>query len=220
MNYKPKCSVCKTVKNVRQLGLKFVCDKPECLETLTARALKKGRASLKKAANEEKKARAKKKFELLTMSSLCSKVQANVNAYLRAVDSMHGYGCVSCPSSSVHHAGHFYHAGSKWQCSRFRFSHIIIHGQCISCNHFSGGGNVEGYTEGIKSRYGEDYLLRMRELKNIAERGELKPLSREEVLEINKWHLDQTKLIKQAASEGRVIPDARMLDQWGVFNGY
>lgn len=119
---------------------------------------------------------------LKPLSRLCAEAQRDVNAYIRARDAHKG--CISCPSDLVDDAGHFFHAGSKYRTSRLRFDHRVIHGQCAKCNRYAGGGNMHGFIDGIRQRYGAQYLADLYELKAQADRGELVRLTKEEVRQI------------------------------------
>jgi hypothetical protein len=119
---------------------------------------------------EQAKAKREAREQLKSLSEVCSDTQVPVNAYVRMRDKHKG--CISCSSRRVDDAGHFFPIGSKWRISFLRFNTKLIHGQCRKCNSYTGGGNLHGYIEGIKVRYGEEYLAEMYEIKRLAEQGE------------------------------------------------
>lgn len=214
------CTLCRRKRYCRKMGLRWVCDSKECFERLVSIGHKKGVHAYKRECEKrEKEARAKhreRKLKVRPLSKICSQTQTTVNRFIRLVDIYNGHKCISCGIGDVEHAGHLYHAGSKWRCSRFRFSHIIIHGQCVECNHFAGGGNEHEYRKGIIARYGVSYLNKIERLKLRAEKKELEPITKEEVLAIKAWHAKQANVIEKVLSGGSE-PDSipgRIIDQW------
>lgn len=129
------------------------------------------------AAAEKREAREK----LMSMNQLYALAQKAVNAYVRMRDAHKG--CISCESGRVDDAGHLFPIGSKWRCHPLRLDIRLIHGQCRKCNSYTGGGNVHGYLAGLTDRYGRGYVDECYAIKNAAERGEIAPLTREEVKE-------------------------------------
>lgn len=149
--------------------------------------------------------------ELKTLAKLCVEAQRPVNLFVRARD--YGLGCISCETGRVEQAGHFFPIGSKWRCHRLRFDTRLIHGQCVQCNH-SEGGNVHGYIEGIKRRFGPEKLEEMYAIKAAAERGELVPLTREEVREIKQSHWRMGRELAKAngrAHDREAAPDMALI---------
>ena len=170
------------------------CRNPQCcewftpyqsLQTWCSPACGVEVAKIKMAKQQRQKDRETRR-RMEPLATVCSKAQGAVNAYIRARDQHKG--CISCSSPEVTDAGHFFHAGSKYRTSRLRFDHRVIHGQCSQCNRFSGGGNMQGFIEGIRHRYGEQYLADLYELKARADRGELEPLTKDEAREIAAEH--------------------------------
>jgi len=69
-----------------------------------------------------------------------------------------GLPCISCGRSDqggrMRNAGHFKSRGSS---SGLRYDLRNLHGQCVHCNLYQSG-NVEGYRQGLLTRYGSDIL--------------------------------------------------------------
>ena len=99
--------------------------------------------------------------------------QKDFNLLIRTRDK--GLACPSCGKhehdlstssfGSVWDAGHFKSVGAH---PELRFNTHNVHGQCRDCNGFKGG-NIDGYREGLKTRYGQwilDYLDGSNEAKN------------------------------------------------------
>lgn len=146
-------------------------------------AIEVARQDGEKAQRKELKRR---KQEVKPLTKLCSDAQEDVNRYIRERDK--DQLCISCGKRPITDAGHFFHAGSKYRTSRLRFDERVIHGQCGHCNRYAGGGNIEAYRQGIIERYGQQYLDALYELKDQADRGELEPLTKEEVRQIAADH--------------------------------
>jgi hypothetical protein len=88
------------------------------------------------------------------MKKLKAKLKVVFNKYIRLRDQHKG--CISC-GGPVQQAGHYY---STSQCPQpsMVFNEQNVHGQCIRCNIFLEG-NRQGYTQGLRRRYGEDVLM-------------------------------------------------------------
>lgn len=86
--------------------------------------------------------------------------------------------CISCGKPIIHywideegklkfnkgcHAGHFYSRGSTW--AALYFDEFNVNGQGAHCNTFLGG-NIQGYREGLKVKYGEAILKYLHVKKN------------------------------------------------------
>ena len=63
-------------------------------------------------------------------------------------------GCVSCPSTKVEHASHFYSGGHY---PPLEFNENNVHGSCVRCNTFLSG-NLNEYRKRITQRITEDDL--------------------------------------------------------------
>lgn len=118
---------------------------------------------------------------LKPLSQIIQEAQAAVNGFVRARDK--DLGCISC-GKPVTEAGHYFHAGTKYQLSRLRLDPRNIHGQCTHCNRFKGGGNQHEYRKGLIIRYGERALTEIESLKRQADLGQEAPLTREEIMQI------------------------------------
>ena len=139
-----------------------------------------------KKAKEVRTYQRKGREKLKTLSQLCAETQKIVNRYIRLRDE--GLLCISCYERPVTDAGHLFHAGSKYRTSRLRFDHRVLNGQCAHCNRYKGGGNMQGYESGYLERYGQAAWDEVQELKLQADRGELEPLTDDEVREIARTH--------------------------------
>lgn len=187
-----KCRACnRPFTPVRPLQ---ACCSPSCAiaYSRTCGEKRQSRAMQRVAAAEKREARER----LKTLSVLCTETQVPVNAYVRARDKHKG--CISCDSPRIDDAGHFFPIGSKWRISFLRFNTKLIHGQCRQCNSYKGGGNLHGYIEGIKARYGEEYLAEMYEIKRLAEQGEER-VTREALHEIAAEHRAKLREMRKAA---------------------
>jgi hypothetical protein len=109
-----------------------------------------------------------------------------VNLYVRVRD--FGKGCIACQAGKVQDAGHLFPIGSKYRANRLRFYTPAIHGCCVKCNRYVGGGNVIAFREGIVQRYGQAYLDELDEYKRRADRGDLAPLTKDEARQISADH--------------------------------
>lgn len=181
MKPRPKrCRVCRE-KFVPFNSMQAVCFTIECA------------AAHGKAQREKKEAKAAKEWDAetrrrkeaaKTIKTLCSELQKIVNEYARWRDFLAGYKCISCEEREIVDAGHFYHAGSKYQISRLRFNLLNLNGQCEHCNRYTGGGNALAYLEGFIQRHGQEKLEELKAAKLAADRGEEKPLTKDEVREM------------------------------------
>lgn len=171
-----KCRVCKqpfSPANSLQIACKAKC----ALEYAREQARKKEA----KEEREWKAETARRKEEAKTLKTLCVELQRIVNEYIRWRDVLAGYKCISCGERDITDAGHFYHAGSKYQISRLRFNLLNLNGQCEHCNRYAGGGNALAYLEGFILRHGQEKLDELKAAKLAADRGEEKPLTKDEV---------------------------------------
>lgn len=165
--------------------LQRACPTPEC-------AIAVAKADADKAFRRETKRR---KAAIKPLTTLCSEAQKDVNAYIRARD--RGKPCISCGEREITDAGHFFHAGTKYRTSRLRFDERVIHGQCGHCNRYAGGGNIEAYTEGLRQRYGQEYLDVLYDLKRMADSGQLPPLTKDEVRQIAADHRARARELRR-----------------------
>lgn len=146
----------------------------DCGFKLANKNIKKAKQMAYKNKTRELK---KKKEADKSLKRLCVELQVLVNKYIGLRDK--GKPCISC-GALAGESGHFYSIGSKYQCSRFRFNLINIHRQCGYCNQHLSGNPLE-YRKGLIERYGESYLDDIEEFKRMADSGEEKRLTKEEV---------------------------------------
>jgi len=91
-----------------------------------------------------------------TLSALKGKLQKVFNAYIRKRDTINGtfFICISCnkpkPLDQMN-AGHYFAAGHN---EAIRYDEANVNGQCIQCNKFLHGNQIE-YTKGMLKRYGQ-----------------------------------------------------------------
>lgn len=164
-------------------------------------AIEYGKRQAAKKAKREQRERGKVKREALdrlkTLSQLCAETQKSVNLYIRVRD--FAKGCISCPTGKVTDAGHRFHAGTKYRTSRLRFDPRCLNGQCEDCNRYNGGRPAE-YDAGYAARYGADALAELHELKRQADRGELPPLTKDEVRQIAVDHRRMARELGRASN--------------------
>jgi len=87
--------------------------------------------------------------------------------YIRTRDTVAGWGeCISCGKRVRYpngrgdwHAGHYY-ARTNYYPSMY-FNEENVNGQCRHCNTYLEG-NKQGYAEGLKKKYGDDVLDRLK----------------------------------------------------------
>jgi hypothetical protein len=96
----------------------------------------------------QKLGKAKKK-KAIPLSKLKAKAIKVFNSYIRERDK--ALGCISCPTGSVDHAGHYMNAG---QHSALKFDENNVHGQCVGCNCYKHG-NLIRYRQGLVNKIGE-----------------------------------------------------------------
>lgn len=123
-----KCKVCKR-KFTPKSGLQVV-DSPEC-------AIKWAR--IKSEAAQRKKDK-KRKRELKTKSQWLKEAQREFNRYIRLRDFKHP--CISCGrhNNCKFDAGHYLSVGAR---PDLRFNEDNVHKQCVQCNSFKSGNQVE-----------------------------------------------------------------------------
>lgn len=189
---KPKpCKSCRTMF-VPFSTLAKVCS-PVCALALVRKDTERlDRARL----NAAKKAHRADKERIKTLETLCSEVQRDINKLVMEI--YRDEDCISCGSPNTTEAGHYFHAGSKYRCSRFRFDIRGIRPQCCQCNRHSGGGNQHGYRLGYIARYGIEAFEELEEAKRIADRGELAPLTKDEVKRIG---IDARRQLRKLQAE-------------------
>lgn len=115
----------------------------------------------------------------MTLNAAYVLAQTACNLYVRMRDKFKG--CISCEKGAVEDAGHLFPIGGKYRCNPIRIDPRLIHGQCVTCNHHLGG-NVHGYLAGLRARYGQPFVDECYAVKAAADRGEVPPFTKDEVL--------------------------------------
>jgi len=138
-----RCKICRAEFVKRSIAHK-VCG-PECAEAFAAvERERKARTSLREA-----RIRAKSRSKWL------AEAQAAFNAYVRARDSLAGYGCISCGTrNGKMNAGHYRSVGA---CPELRFEESQVHLQCERCNSTLSA-NLIPYRQELLRRVGTEKL--------------------------------------------------------------
>jgi len=126
-----------------------------CIDHISQRYAKKAAERREKA---NRKAKAKRKRELMTASDHENELQPIINAIARLLDYSHG--CMSCTShkhGKMLYAGHYHSVGSN---NSLRFNLLNIWNQCYSCNNEKSG-NTIGYNLGLIRNYGKEFQERI-----------------------------------------------------------
>ena len=118
----------------------------------------------------------KNKYKGRSLSWLLNKAQYWFNRYIRLRD--YGKPCISCDSTRVAHASHFYPVG---QYPSLRFNEMNAHGSCVYCNTYLYG-NLHEYRKKIPYRIGHDALDILDDLADISKQKSFK-WQRHEVIE-------------------------------------
>lgn len=171
------------------------CGNEACRYAITQSELAALESKLKKSNREQSKITQADKLRIMPLSTLCSKVQHDVNAMIRAADIAMGYSCIAT-GATISDAGHFYHAGTKYRVSWLRFFHANIHGQGTKSNRYAGGGDALNYMEGIIKRYGHDYLKDLQEFKRATDSGFIPAPTKEELTQMASWCREMTRIYK------------------------
>ena len=102
-------------------------------------------------AKEQRKKDVIRKEKLKTVGDYVKEAQVAVNKYIRARDRYKP--CVSCCSMPNDKIGGSFDAGhyrSRGSASHLRFNLLNIHKQCVKCNRFKSGNDVDYRIELIK----------------------------------------------------------------------
>lgn len=196
-NSKKKCKFCEEFIDAKEgLAIKsgFYCDMDHAIKFGQAQAQKKRERLEAKAAKEKRAENKIRLAKLDSMSKVCSDAQKHVNALTLAADRAMGLRCIAT-GREAEHAGHFYHAGTKYRISWLRFFHANIHGQHGESNTHQSG-DYHNYRAGLINRYGEEYLSDLEEFKRAQDSGLIPAPTRDEVAGMVKWCKAMTKIYK------------------------
>lgn len=180
-----RCKQCRSVELLPAAKCADIVEKKgfcsvECL-VLTQR--KKVEAAKLK---ERKRQHRADKERIKSLATICSDAQSDVNAMIRAADAAKGFRCIAS-GHAIADCGHFYHAGSKYRTSWLRFHHANLHGQGAHSNRYSGGGDALNYLNGLRERYGQQYIDELEDFKRVQDQGGWPKPTREEVKALAKW---------------------------------
>lgn len=149
----------------------------------------------KDRARKDRQERIERKQSVMPLGTLCSNVQVDVNAMILAADRALGNHCIATGNESEH-AGHYYHAGTKYRISWLRFMHFNIHGQSQQSNvHYNG--DQANYRLGVIDRYGQGYFDSIEEFKRLEDSNCIAPPTREELIAMRKWCRAMAKIYRQ-----------------------
>jgi hypothetical protein len=133
----------------------------------------------------------------MTLNAAYAKAQPAVNEFVRLRDA--SFGCISCETGRVQDAGHLFPIGQKYRCNPIRINPFLIHGQCRQCNGYEGG-NVHGYLAGLKNRYSQKYIDQCYAIKAAADRGEIPPFTKDELVVKAAEYRKLSRELKRAAA--------------------
>ncbi len=137
---------------------------PECATAILEKAWAKQREQRKKALRRSEKAqkakhsKQKREFYENDIKTRRDAAVREFNKFIRLRDSNEP--CISCGTTKPvkYDAGHYITAGS---CTALRFDEKNVHKQCSWYCNKNLSGNINGYTEGLVSKFGQeriDYL--------------------------------------------------------------
>ena len=189
------CKWCKE-PTTNKIGLRYICSIDHAVLFGKSEAERKQTKQKAEARKNERKANMAAKESIKPLSKLCAEARKVVQRYCRLRDQKWGV-CISCSAPKIEHGCHYFAVGSKYRSSRLSLDPRQIHGGCIKCNKFVGGGNRPGYDAGLLQRYGPDYLALLQELKRKADSGEDAPLTKDEVATIKKEYAAKCRELKK-----------------------
>ena len=161
-------------------------------------SIKKGREALRKASEKAEKEHYKqRKQSIMPLGTLCSKIQNDVNSMILSVDRMLGMHCIAT-GAEPEHAGHYFHAGTKYRISWLRFMHFNIHGQSAESNTHKSG-DAAAYRLGMIERYGSEYVESLEEFKRMEDSGLIPAPTREELVKMGAWCRDMARRYRKAS---------------------
>lgn len=143
--FMPRCKVC-NIKFETKYFLQKTCLNENCILTYS-KELK-----LKEWEKQSKKQNNKPKVKKKTVKEY---LQTDINKLARLIDKHFNYKCIDCGKTmKVVHGAHFKNVGGN---ENIRYNLHNIHSARAYCNVYSSE-HKKGYVEGIKKRYGNDYL--------------------------------------------------------------
>lgn len=146
----PKCANCKTKFTPRFSSFQKVCEDPKCILWLREKEKQKEFKDWKTKTVEKHK----------THSDFENELQPVINRISALIDK--GMNCICCdaPITDLNkaNAGHRFAVGGN-NSLRFNLHNIAI--SCVRCN-LHRNGNPDGYDEGLKRVYGEEYYQYVR----------------------------------------------------------
>lgn len=168
-----KCKSCKQKFEPKYSSVQQTCSISCAIDLTNANSKKKW-----------KKAKAKRKKELMTLQDWIKIAQSTFNRYINLRDK--GFVCISCakPITGRVNASHYYNANNHWNV---RFNEDNVHSSCINCNQFLHG-NLIPYREYLIQKIG---LERFENLESISKANS--NYSIESVKEINELYKQKIK---------------------------
>jgi hypothetical protein len=139
-----RCKICKVRFEPKYSAMQPTCNEPSCMA-------QHGRNEVARQEKEKVDAMKEKQKDVPYFKK---KLSEKVQAIARHLD--FGKGCISCgkPPYGMVYGGHRW---AKGNYSQIRFDLHNINAQCYTCNEGKSG-NADGYVQGLRERYGEEYL--------------------------------------------------------------
>lgn len=172
------CTVDHFLDNSVRKGMKAV-------EKQKRKKVREQKREHKQRVRQEKQEHRDRKQRVMPLGTLCSQAQTDVNAMILAADRALKNHCIATGNESEH-AGHYYHAGTKYRISWLRFMHFNIHGQSHESNVHKSG-DAANYRVGVIDRYGQDYFDGLEEFKRLEDSKAIDPPTRDEIIAMRKW---------------------------------
>lgn len=169
---KLKCYKCKSDKMIRRATTFRVRKCKNCFDRFIPKAFGQHYClksdCVKEMLNEIKKRQWKKEKAELTVKAklpeLKKKLQDEINKLARTIDEACGYKeCICCgrQMNKQIHGAHFISVGSN---DTLRFNLHIIHSATSYCNRYDPE-HQKRYPEGLRRRYGDEYLAYLQDLR-------------------------------------------------------
>ncbi|RLI34492.1 hypothetical protein DRO66_08725 [Candidatus Bathyarchaeota archaeon] len=193
---KPPKPISKTRRKCKGCGDRFdmkfpnfpYCSKEDCSDLgYKAKALQAKKAVRREERKEWREEKAKIKKKLKTKSDYEKDLQKQVNHIARIIDK--GQPCISSNRLTGRFAGgHFWSVGST---PSLRFNLHNIHIQTFKDNSWESG-NINGYRDGLKTRYGSAYLELI-----VSDLRGLYPILKLSVAQIEESTVEARKIVKE-----------------------